>query len=285
MKPIILAAVFAAPGAASAARPGYETYARLYVRLLDGASAQALEDELPGLAGNLKRAGEISAKYWTESTPYDELAKEYILPDKVLDGLGIRHEETGGVVHVPAGLMHTYGYLFSQLKTAYGLKGKRWVESRIDERLGLPQGTFSALPPQGEFASNVTAAFLKLVGERPSVSGAAKLKLKTKAAGRLEQKLEWKTSDGKSEKASVFTHLVPLKPLAGFENADAYLLIYSVVSGGRRRLVTGFPVSASFAESILKTPPGASASFKPRFNLYIDPSWTVVSQRTSGFSK
>ena len=283
MKPIILAAALAAPGAASAAQPGYETYARLYARLMAGASAQALEDELPGLAGNLKRAGEISAKYWTDSTPFDELAKEYILPDKALDGLGIRHEATGGVVHVPAGMMHTYGYLFSQLKTAYGLKGKRWVESRLDERLGLPQGMFGPLPPQGEFVSNVTAAFLKLVGERPSVPGAAKLKLKAKAAGRVEQKVEWRTPDGKTEKASVFTHLVPLKPLKGFETADAYLLIYSVVSGGRRRLVTGFPISASFAESILKTPAGASASFKPRFNLYVDPSWTVVSQQTPGF--
>jgi hypothetical protein len=282
MKPMIVVAAVAASRPAFG-NVGYDAYAKLYDRLSAGAPAQALEDELPGLAGHLKTADAISAKYWTDSTPFDELAKEYILPDKVLDGLGIRHEITGTVVHVPAGMMHTYGYLFSQLKTAYGLKGKRWVESRLDERLGLPAGTFSPLPPQGEFAANVTAAFLKLVGERPSVPGAAKLKLKAKAAGSVEQDVSWKKPDGKTEKAKVFTHLVPLKVLPDYATTDSYLLIYSVVSGGRRLLVTGFPVDAKFAESIMKTPAGSAASFKPRFNLYVDPSWTVVSAGTKGF--
>ncbi len=282
MKPVLIAAGLAA-AAPSSANTGYETYAKLYDRLQSGATVAALEDVLPGLSGNLKTAKEISTKYWTDSTPFDELAKEYILPDKVLDALGNRHETTGGVVHVPAGLMHTYGYLFSQLKTPYGLKGKRWIESRLDERLGLPAGMFSPLAPQGEFASNVTAAFLKLVGERPSVSSAAKMKLKAKAAGFVEQKIAWTTPDGKTEKMSVFTHLVPLKTLPGYETTDSYLLIYSVVADGRRRLVTGFPVDDQFAGTIMKTPAGKSASFKPRFNLFIDPSWTVVSQETRAF--
>jgi hypothetical protein len=279
MKPIIVAAALAGPAAAQT----YETYANLFNRLSSGATVESLEDVLPGLSANLKTAKAISAKYWTDSTPFDEIAKAYILPDNVLDGLGIRHETTGGVVHVPAGMMHTYGYLFSQLETPYGRKGKRWIESRIDERLGLPAGTFSPVPPQGEFSSNVTAAFLKLVGERPSISSAAKLKLKAKAAGSLEQKIKWTTQDGKTEKASVFTHLIPLKPLPGFETTDSQLLIYSIVRDGRRLLVTGFPVGDQFAESIIKTPAGKIASFMPRFNLYIDPAWKVVSAETRGF--
>ena len=282
MKPIIVAAALAASGPASAA-PSYDAYAKLYDRLMSGATVESLQDVLPGLAGNLKTANEISDKYWTDSTPFDEIAKAYILPDNILDALGIRHASTGGVVHVPAGLMHSYGYLFSQLRTPYGLKGKRWIESRLDERLGLPAGMFSPLAPQGEFASNVTAAFLKLVGERPSVPSAAKLKLKAKPSGSVEQKISWKTADGKTESMSVFTHLVPLKKLPDYETADSYLLIYSVVSGGRRRLVTGFPVDDKFAESIMKTPAGKSASFKPRFNLYIDPAWTVVAADSRGF--
>lgn len=282
MKPILIAAALAASRPASAA-PGYETYAKLYGRLMSGASAQSLEDALPRLSKNLRTAKAVSAKYWTDSTPFDELAKEYILPDKVLDALDIRHETTGGVVHVPAGMMHTYGYLFSQLKTAYGLKGKRWIESRVDERLGLPAGTFSPVAPKGDFTSNVTAAFFKLTGDRRTVAGAARLKLEAKAAGYVEQKVTWKTPAGKTEKAAVFTHLVPLKPLPGLQTTDAYLLIYSVVSGGRHRLVTGFPIDAKFAASIMKTPAGKSAAFKPRFNYYVDLSWTVVSQENEGF--
>lgn len=281
-KHIVLAAAMAAARPASA-KMGYDMYAKLYDRLSSGATAPALEDELPGLAKNLQTAKDISAKYWTDSTIFDELAKENILSDKVLDGLGIRHENSGGVVHVPAGMMHTYGYLFSQLKTAYGLKGKRWIESRVDERIGLPAGTFSPLPPKGEFASNVTVAYLGLAGVKVSIPTAAKLKPKAKAAGFVEQKVEWRTPGGKTEKASVFTHLVPLKPLPGFETKDAYLLIYTVLSGGKRRLVTGFPIEAGFAGSIMKTPAGNAPSFKPRYNLYVDPSWTVVSQETKGW--
>ncbi|HXT00066.1 MAG TPA: hypothetical protein VN915_05290 [Elusimicrobiota bacterium] len=281
-KPMLLAAAVAAARPASA-NIGYGAYAKLYERLSSGATAPALEDELPGLAKNLKAAEKISETYWTDSTIFDELAKDYILPDKVLDGLGIRREKTGGVVHVPAGMMHTYGYLFSQLKTAYGLKGKRWIESRVDERLGLPAGMFSPVPPKGEFASNVTTVFLSLSGGTASIPTAAKLKPKAEAAGFVEQKVEWRRPDGKTEKARVFTHLVPLKPLEGFDSPDAYLLIYSVVSRGRRRLVTGFPVEAKFAESIMKTPAGAAPSFNPRFNFYVDPAWQVVSQETKGW--
>ena len=277
MKPILIAAGLAA------AVPSYDAYAKLYERLMNGESAAQLEDVLPGLAAHLKTANEVSAKYWTDSTPFDEVAKEFILPDKVLDALSIRHIITGGVVHVPAGLMHTYGYLFSQLKTPYGLKGKRWIESRLDERLGLPAGTFGPLAPKGEFSSNVTTAFLKLTGERPFLPSAAKIRLSSKAVGSVEQKVTWRTQDGKIEKASVFTHLVALKPLSGFETKDEYLLIYSLVRDGRRRLVTGFPVNDDFAASIMKNPAGKSAAFVPRFNLYIDPSWTVVSQENRGF--
>jgi hypothetical protein len=244
----------------------YQTYADLFIRLSSGATAAQLEDVLPGLSANLKTANEVSAKYWTDSTPFDEVAQEFILPDKILDALSIRHVITGGVVHVPAGLMHTYGYLFSQLKTPYGLKSKRWLESRLDERLGLSAGTFGPLPSKGEFATNVTESFLK-----------------AKDIGSIEQKVSWKAPDGHIVKASVFTQLVPLKPLPNFETKDSYLLIYSVVQDGRRRLVTGFPIDDGFAQSIMKTPAGKNASFVPRFNLYIDPSWAVVEQINQGF--
>jgi hypothetical protein len=33
----------------------------------------------------------------------------------------------------------------------------------------------------------------------------------------------------------------------------------------------------------MKTPAGKTAGFKPRFNLYVDPSWTAVSQDTRAY--
>ena len=265
------------------ARLTYETCAGLYGRLLGGASAESLEDVLPGLARNLRTAAAVSAKHWTDCTPFDESARAPLLPDRAMDALGLRRASTLGVVHVSAGLMHTYGYLFSQVRTSYGLKGRRWLGSRLDERLGLPAGLFGPLAPRGEFASNLTAALLRLTGEKGSPPRAAKVKPSAAAAGYLEQRVIWKTPAGKLKNCSVFTHLVPLKPLPGLVTTDAYLLIYSVVRGSRRRFATAFPVDEKFAARVMKTPAVKSAAFKPRFNLYVDPSWTVVSQENLGY--
>lgn len=261
----------------------YETFASLYARLMNGETAARLEDAVPGLKRNLKTASRVSADYWTDCTPYDELAKEDILPVQVLEALGIRRTVDGGVAHVPAGVMHTYGYLFSQLKTAYGLKGKRWIESRLDERLGLPAGTFSPYTPRGEFASNVTSVLLQLAGERPKLARAARLRPTAKILGRIEQNVTWRALGGEEISALVVTRLVELRPLAGFETSDVALLIYEVVRDGRRRLVTAFPVGRGFADDLTAAKPSEEASFRPRFNLFIDPSWTVVAQKNSGF--
>ena len=261
----------------------YETFARLHARLMDKDAAKQLEDELPRLRANLKIAEQTSAKHWTSCTVFDELAKAEILPEKAMKGLGIRREVTGGVAHAPAGVMHTYGYLFSQLKTAYGLKGKRWIESRLDERLGLPAETFSPLTTDGEFASNLTSALLQLIGVSEKVPHAAKLKPSAKALGRIEQRVTWKTSAGKTVKASVFTYLVPLAPLPGFETTDNFLLIYEVLRDRRHRFTTAFPVGQGFADGIMGTKPDAEPVFKPRFNLYVDPALTVTAQENLGW--
>lgn len=269
--------------AAAAPAPGYETFARLHDRLMGGAAAEHLEDELPGLSENVKIARGVSEKHWTDCTVFDELAKADILSETAMKGLGIRRETTAGIVHAPAGLMHTYGYLFSQLKTAYGLKGKRWIESRLDERLGLPAGTFGPLPPKGEFASNVTAALLRLAGEKARLERAAKLAPAAKPLGRVEQHVAWKTPEGATVEAAVLTYLVPLGPAAGLESADRYLLIYAVRRDRRLRLTTAFPVAQGFADAIMATKPDEEPAFKPRFNLFVDPAWTVASQRNLGW--
>ncbi len=282
MTSALLVFLLALPAAASP-QLDYEKFARLHARLMDKDAAKQLEDELPSLRKNLKTAADVSARYWTDCTVFDELAKADILPEKVMKALGIRRETAGGVVHAPAGVMHTYGYLFSQLQTAYGLKGKRWIESRLDERLGLPAGTFSPHPPEGEFASNLTSALLQVTGSPAAVARAAKLTPAVKALGRVEQRVTWKTADGKTVAASVLTYLAPLAPLEGFTTTDGYLLIYAVDRDGRRRFTTAFPVGQGFADGIMSTKPGTEPDFKPRFNLFVDPSWTVAAQENLGW--
>ncbi len=277
----LLVLLLAAP--ASAAGLDYETFARLHDRLMAGEPAEALEDALPGLRRSLNIAREVSARHWTSCTVFDELAKSEILPEKAMRTLGIKRAVVGGVAHAPAGVMHTYGYLFSQLQTAYGLKGKRWLESRLDERLGLPAGAFSPLAPEGEFASNVTSALLQLIGAPARVPRAARLAPSAKALGRVEQRVTWRTPDGGTIEASVFTYLVPLAPLKDRKSGESHLLIYAVRRDGRHQLTTAFPIDGKFARGIMDAKPDREPVFKPRFNLYVNPGWTVTAQENLGW--
>lgn len=273
----------AAPAPKTApAKLDYATFAALHARLLDKATAKDLEGSLPKLTRNLKNAAAVSEAHWTDCTVFDELAKADILDEKVMKGLGIRREVTGGVAHAPAGLMHTYGYLFSQLQTAYGLKGKRWIESRLDERLGLRAGVFSPLTKDGEFAANLTSVLLQTIGAPAKVAGAAKLQPILQSIGHVEQRVTWKTPKGEV-KAKVLTHLVRLTPLADMTTTDEYLLVYAVERDGKVRLTTAFPVGKGFADGVTATKPDAEAAFKPRFNLFVDPAWTVAAQENLGW--
>lgn len=268
---------------ASAGGLDYATFARLHARLAAGEPAVRLEDEVPGLNRSLVIAREVSARYWTACTVFDELAKAEILPEAAMKSLGIRRAVVGGVVHAPAGTMHTYGYLFSQLQTAYGLKGKRWIESRLDERLGLPAGTFSPVPPQGEFAANLTSALFQLTGTPRKIPRAAGLTPKAKVLGRVEQRVTWRTPQGREIRAEVYTYLAPLAPLPDLKTSDDFLLIYALRRDGRLRFTTAFPVGKAFADGIMAAKPDAEPAFKPRFNLFVNPAWAVVAQENLGW--
>jgi hypothetical protein len=268
----LVALLAGAARTAESARPPVERrapdYAVLHGRLLAGETAADLEDALPGLAKKLAAARAVSASDWTDSLVRDELAGGDILPGEVLVGLGIPVAVSSGVAHVPAGVMHTYGYLFSQLKTAYGLKGRRWTHSYLDARLGLPLGTFSPRPPRGEFLANVTKALRDLV--------------KNGAGGRVEEEVLWRTPAGTDVRGLVRTWLFPLKPFPGLEK-ETHLLVYELETGGRSRLVTAFPVSRDFAAGLEGSLPERGTGFVPRFNLFVDPAWRVVSRESRGF--
>ena len=126
-------------------------------------------------------------------------------------------------------------------------------------------------------------ALMGLIGHPVALPEAAKDLPAARALGRIEQDVTWKTPDGKKVRATVSTHLFALRPLAGLETNDVALLIYEVKQDGRHRLVTAVPVEEAFAASIRAVKASEASEFKPRFNLFIDPSWVVVSQRTAGF--
>ncbi len=283
----LAAASSVAPPARSAAPlrgpEAYATYAALFARLMQGQTADQLQDVLPGLPQRLHIAAQVSHKYWTDSNLLDANAKADILPPKAMKGLGIPRRVTAGIPHAPAGMMHTYGYLFSQLQTPYGLKGQRWIEARIDERLGLPAGTFGPEPPAGEFTSNLTAVLYRLIGVTGAPSAAAALEPEATPLGRLEEAVTWETPEGQRVSASIRTHLFDMRSVPGAAGDGEPLLVYEVVRGGRHRLVTAFPAAGGTADFIRSAKPADDTDFKPLYNLYVDPRWRVVARHSSGF--
>lgn len=79
---------------------------------------------------------------WSSSTVIDENVGEAVFEREIFD----RIHEAGGVnARFPignAGLVHVYGYLFSEILTPYGYKRDRWNDGVLATALGLPADHF-----------------------------------------------------------------------------------------------------------------------------------------------
>lgn len=230
-------------------------------KLLSDAKTRAegvkgLETQFPGFSQRLKRAVGLSGRRWEESWNYDENAKAEIVKPAVLQSLGIKMTQQGARGTQSAGVMHTYGYLFSLLETPYGRKGKRWIEAEIDRRLDLKAKHLSVHPARGEFLANLTQVLDELSRRAEHRIEEVSLTKGNKNTG------QWK----------VATFLVPfLKPHSDSKNQETHLLFYGVKRTKTARFwswVTAFPVNEGMAQSIRKVsqPEGGKAPYQPRFN-------------------
>src|SRR5690606_30214475 len=109
----------------------YELFERASNALGDGVGINHLRF-WPKLEQKLEIAINVSRAYWGFSENYDELVKAVILPEKIVRAVKIPIIEGEQARVVSAGMMHSYGYLFSTLQTDFGLKSRRWLESRVD---------------------------------------------------------------------------------------------------------------------------------------------------------
>ena len=80
---------------------------------------------------------------WAASSNHDELAGGRIVHPRILRALerrlGVGSHPRGRVGH--AGVLHTYGYLFSNLRTPFGLKRRRWVHPGLERSMDLRRPT------------------------------------------------------------------------------------------------------------------------------------------------
>jgi hypothetical protein len=183
---------------------------------------------------------------------------------------------------VHAGMEHTYGYLFSVLKTSFGYKRARWVRGEIEKGFGLEPGLLGPAPQAGTLFSNVTyfAGHIAFRGEPAKLAllrkGGKDLPAAIRdfdysklAPVRVEETVEAKDSSGESRKVTLRTDLVPFF----HPQADTHLLVYSVNDPmiGGEVLITAFPVNQSFVDTV--TNPGNLGEGKPvqtRYNGFVE---------------
>lgn len=196
---------------------------------LDAAAALATGDPaaafdlLPWLGTSIDAdAGAHRFDAWGLSTVIDENTGTSVVAASVFEAL---HDRAGIDARFPvgnAGLLHVYGYLLSTTPTPYGLKRERWLDGDLARAYGLAADAFLpwALPTGETLLARVTAAAAALLSYAP---------VRRQQLGDTEALI----AIGRS-------------PASG-DRALASALVYALVSGGTRRLITTFPVSSPTA--------------------------------------
>lgn len=197
---------------------------------------------------------------WADSRNFDEHAKAPIVAPAIVTALSkaMGVLASGDVVH--AGLMHTYGYLFSTLWTPFGYKRARWVDGELERGLHLPDGILGPTPRSGTLFANVTCVLAGLAFDGPpgkelardcALFAAPEIKLALVAPHET-----WREH---VRDVTLKTDLFALSP-------GHYLLVYSMERDGRQGLLTSFPVDEQMARSLRAQPTGDAVPIVARYN-------------------
>ena len=241
----------------------------------------------PYLAKQLRQdhVNKVWQDLWGASINFDEFAKAEIVHPKVLSSLaemfGTKYSAQNPFRTVHAGLEHTYGYLFSLLKTPFGYKRARWVSGDLDRGFGLPAGTLGPSPKKGSLFGNLTYFLGQIAfrGEPQALSmveasaGFASpplrgLLIDDKKIIRLEEKVDF----GDHRTVILRTDFVPFPKMPGDPAANSHLLIYSVLDAAPQhpRLITAFPVQKSFVDKAIAPDVLGDQKISTRYNAFVD---------------
>lgn len=245
-----------------------------------------IEAELPELYNSMNADSKPGTwlAAWGRSINFDEGKKAIIVNPKVIYQLDtLFHQKTlkvQGKQIAHAGVEHTYGYLLSNLQTAYGFKRARWVHGILDRGFGLPTGTLAPLPLQGTLLSNVTyfAGQIAFHGDPASLALIKNIQGASAAVMNFDySKLKpirlVETVQTKTGPVEIRTDFVPF--LSKVET-NSHWLIYSIYDGRKgaaknSQLITAFPVEASFVENALKPEQlGDDQPITTRYNAYVE---------------
>ncbi len=256
-----------------------------------GADAgKRLESQLPTLTKSVKKDAENAAMlaFWGTSINFDEAAKAEIVNAQIIAAIGQLAGKPMNGRYVHAGLIHTYGYLLSNLMTPYGYKRERWTNPTIDDGLGWSTSTISPTPVSGTLLTNVTALAGKIAfrddarrlnqlnaattGAAPEIRALDINKLKIR---RLTETVSWpdeKDTRAKLREVTLYTDLVKLPLAATGSKSLTHILVYSITDsdGEGRKLITVFPMTDAAADAVF-TPAnlGPDKTVVTRYNAYV----------------
>lgn len=243
-------------------------------------SISDFEAIVPAIASQIRQdKSSCVLPLWGKSSNMDEVANQRIVDPKILSTIGrLANTKIGGKSIYHAGLMHTYGYLFSTVQTPYGFKRDRWVSSKIESGLGLPKHTISPLPSSGTLFSNVSFLLAQIAG-RGTKEFASKKSWAEK--GFNQRLLDFDVEDfkglrivesltGPSGKKEYDFHsdIIQFKTK---DLIDESLLVYSIqVRGAIRKLYTCFPIQNETRNELVKLAKRNAGAIDARYNAVIE---------------
>ncbi|OFZ70157.1 MAG: hypothetical protein A3K03_04990 [Bdellovibrionales bacterium RIFOXYD1_FULL_44_7] len=240
---------------------------------------KALYKAVPILVEQLKQDAsrkELKA-LWGQSINYDEYAKGTIVEPTTLAALATMAAvdfEDSRIVH--AGLEHTYGYLFSLLRTPFGYKRARWVKDDIETGFGLPRGALGPSPVAGTLLTNITC-FAGRIALNDSLNKAVLEECERIAAPSVASFDFSKISITRLEESLRVDRLVRLRTDFAFfpvqNNKLSALLVYSIddEAYAAPKLVTAFPVEQTFVDRAVDGKGlGSNRVIVTRYNAFVN---------------
>ncbi len=251
------------------------------------ANAAALQKHYPTVVDDLEQLK--SARYllslWGLSRNRDEDSDSTIVSPQVLNAIGSACG-TPMPPHVAhAGLMHTYGYLFSLLETPHGYKRERWTKPVLDQAFGFDGPVLQALPNHGTLLGNVTYFLGRIAfrGRRRELSVLRKVRPQLPPAllefryrrlkrQRITETIRLRRRGPTPQQVELVTDLVAFanRPAAA-DNLNS-LLVYSVVDTRRdlAQLITAFPVRSETVQDLVAGSPfGRRVEIHTRYNAFV----------------
>lgn len=248
-------------------------FERIALKLIQSSNRKIAEkdDEFhrlcPGIARQIEtdRGSSGPAIFWGESRNVDEFAGQVIVEPSILQTIFRIADRRLMPEHPHAGYQHTYGYLFSLIKTPYGKKRDRWTRTDLEASLGLPLDLLGPSPSEGTLMANVTwlagniafsghnrVRWLHRCLSKRAALAVQVLDLKVWRHLRLTETVAPANSNSLRSAVSLITDLVQMPFAKKFGIKENWLLVYSIRThaGETPKLVTLFTVTDDFVDSI-----------------------------------